>query len=400
MSEKLESMLLEGLVPSEPPIKKIHTYDSIMAKAKIQEENSGQKPTFEHISTYCFARIENPREFQQVLKEHTKMLVGTVIVSFEGLNLFLCGLKEDAQNFKAWLGKYDERFQKGCWWKDSPMKSLAYRKSARIRLKKEIVTMGIKDIDPTKEKVPYISPIDLQKLLEEHQQHHQQQLQQSAVDEEMDFSLIEKTKTNNNLILLDTRNEYECRMGTFNCEFNRILPMKNFKQFPTLMSSKDLLENKGIDKKNTTVITYCTGGIRCEKGAPLLKRLGFDNVFQLEGGILKYFHDVPKEKAEKFWKGECFVFDRRVCVDFDWQQSKTSTQCFVCREPLTLEEQNDPAYIQGTSCKYCINKTAKEIELELQQKKEGEGGGDASDFLHDEEKDSNYVPSSSSIAQQ
>lgn len=309
---------------------KTFTYDKIMTKAEELKKN-GKEVEFVHISTYKFVPIEDPKSFREELKEKTKEIVGTILVGKEGINLFLSGLKEDAQKFKDYLSS--KKDFSDCWWKISPCKELAYRKDARVRLKKEIVTMGIEDMDPLKETAPYLQPKELAKWMDE----------------------------GKDIVILDTRNDYEYRMGTF--KNAKLLPMKNFKQFP------DLMDKTEIDKEKI-VVSFCTGGIRCEKGAPMLKRKGFKNTYQLEGGILKFFNDL-KDDAQKYWDGECFVFDRRVGVDFNWNPTK-SVLCFVCREPLSEKEQESKDYKQGVSCPYCINKTKEEIEKELELRQKGE----------------------------
>jgi predicted sulfurtransferase len=108
------------------------------------------------------------------------------------------------------------------------------------------------------------------------------------------------------------------------------------------------MEESGVDKEKDVIVSFCTGGIRCEKGAPILKRHGYKNTYQLQGGILGYFNDM-KEDAMKYWEGECFVFDRRVSVDHNWQPSKKWTLCHVCREPLDDKQREDPKYKEDVS---------------------------------------------------
>ena len=166
------------------------------------------------------------------------------------------------------------------------------------------------------------------------------------------------------IVVLDTRNHYEYRMGTFKSA--KLLPLKTFREFPKLAEELEI-------KKDTTIVSFCTGGIRCEKAAPLLIRNGFTNTYQLDGGILRYFEELGDE-AKKHYEGECFVFDRRVGVDTSLNETP-SELCFICREPLTEDEQKQESYKINVSCPYCINKTKEEIQSDL-KRKEGKEGSD------------------------
>jgi UPF0176 protein len=155
------------------------------------------------------------------------------------------------------------------------------------------------------------------------------------------------------IVLLDTRNEYEIRLGTFSNA--KHLGIDTFRAFPE--------EIKRLDPtlKEKTVVTFCTGGIRCEKAAPVLLNAGFKEVYQLAGGILKYFEEVGKE----YYQGECFVFDRRVALNPRLEESGT-VQCFNCLSPVSREEQESPDYVPDVSCPQCVNgKPVKKLASSL-----------------------------------
>ena len=189
-----------------------------------------------------------------------------------------------------------------------------------IRDRKEIIALGLDEVRPAEHTSPSINPKELKKWL----------------DEERD------------ILLLDTRNDYELRIGTFEKAVD--LDIKTFRQFPAA------IEKLNIDK-DKTVVMFCTGGIRCEKASSLMKEEGFENVYHLQGGILKYLETVDKENS--LWNGECFVFDQRVCLT-DELEVGSYKMCFACRMPITEEEMQNEKYIEGISCIYCYDKTTKE----------------------------------------
>ena len=145
------------------------------------------------------------------------------------------------------------------------------------------------------------------------------------------------------VIVLDTRNEYECRIGTFENALE--LNIRSFRDFPKAIEELD--ENL----KDKPVVMFCTGGIRCEKASVVMMDAGFSNVKQLKGGILGYFEQVGGD----YWNGDCFVFDRRVAVNPQLEETDV-VQCYACRVPLLLEEQNSGEYVIAQSCPYCSGK--------------------------------------------
>ena len=147
------------------------------------------------------------------------------------------------------------------------------------------------------------------------------------------------------ILLLDTRNDYELRIGTFEKAVD--LDIKTFRQFPAA------IEKLNIDK-DKTVVMFCTGGIRCEKASVVMENQGWNNVYQLEGGVLNYFEEVGGEH----WNGDCFVFDQRVALNSELMETGIE-MCFICREPLSEEEQKSEEYKIMEYCPYCINKNKK-----------------------------------------
>ena len=157
-------------------------------------------------------------------------------------------------------------------------------------------------------------------------------------------SLIKKPNT----VIIDTRNHYEVEIGTFN---NALNPKTNsFREFPAWVTNT--LEKMPNINKKSRIAMFCTGGIRCEKATSFLKEQGYQNVFHLEGGILKYCEELTGK--ENLWKGECFVFDERVSLDKALNQGKY-VQCFGCRRPLSEEDLKSKNYLKGVSCSYCYD---------------------------------------------
>ncbi len=181
-----------------------------------------------------------------------------------------------------------------------------------VKLKKEIISMGVPEISPAQNPAPVITGQQLKQWLDEGRE----------------------------MVLLDTRNDYEIRLGSFKGAMN--LALNHFRSFPQAIKQLDPA------LKNKTIVTFCTGGIRCEKAAPLLRQEGFDKTYQLKGGILQYFEDCGGEH----FQGECFVFDRRVAVNEQLVETGT-VQCFACLNPVSVEEQQSPAYVPDISCPYC-----------------------------------------------
>ena len=189
----------------------------------------------------------------------------------------------------------------------------------KIKLKKEIVTLGIKDVSPNNVVGKHIEPEKWNELI-----------------------------SDENLLLIDTRNDYEVSIGTFENALNPNI--KNFREFPKWVSEN--LVKKDPEIKNKKIAMFCTGGIRCEKSTSYLKSIGFKDVCHLEGGILKYLEKIPEKHSK--WNGSCFVFDYRVSVQHNLQLGNYD-MCFACRMPINEEDKKHKFFVQGESCHHCFN---------------------------------------------
>ncbi|MCF6225407.1 MAG: rhodanese-related sulfurtransferase [Xanthomonadales bacterium] len=270
---------------------------------------------------YHFVSLENHQELRQplldiMLKNDVR---GTLLLASEGINGTIAGSQDGINNVLNWL-RQDPRLKdfdsKNSYTHEMPF----YR--TKVKLKKEIVTMGVQGIDPNLKVGRYVEPEDWNELI-----------------------------ANPETILIDTRNDYEYQIGSFKNASNP--NTKTFREFPQYIKDNlDLSKNK-----NKKIAMFCTGGIRCEKSTAYLIEQGFENVFHLRGGILKYLEEVPEEKT--LWQGECFVFDNRVAVNHNLEKG-TYEQCYACRYPITKEEMQSEDYIEGVSCPHCINDVSDE----------------------------------------
>lgn len=264
-----------------------------------------------NITGYKFIYIQNKKELQEeILNISTNLkLKGTVLISDKGLNFSIAGKEVDIQKFKHFIKK-DHRFT------DMDIKSTEnnyqpFRKML-VRIKKEIISMGVDDINPAEFTGEKISPKDVSK----------------------------KIDMGEDIILLDTRNEYEVRLGTFKNAID--LNLDSFRDFP------DQIENFNKNLKDKEIIMFCTGGVRCEKASALMLKNGFQNVKQIDGGVINYF----KETGGKHWNGDCFVFDDRVALDKQLIETDY-VLCFRCREPLNKDELGSEQYKIDEYCPYC-----------------------------------------------
>jgi len=190
----------------------------------------------------------------------------------------------------------------------------------KLRIKSEIVTMGVAGIDPNRQVGTYVAPEDWNDLI-----------------------------SDPDVVVIDTRNKYETRIGTFK---GAIDPgIDSFREFPAWLAARAGLNNK------PKIAMFCTGGIRCEKSTALLKARGFDEVYHLQGGILKYLEQIPQ--SESLWRGDCFVFDQRVAVGHGLALSDYEL-CYGCREPITPEDKQNDKYLEGVSCPHCHDKQTSE----------------------------------------
>lgn len=277
------------------------------------------KGTITICALYKFVRLANYLELRDpLLTTMTKLNVkGTLLLANEGINGTIAGSKASVESVLAFLAiqdGLDNLSHKESYADENPFHR------TKVKLKKEIVTMGVEGIDPNQVVGTYVKPKEWNALISDPE-----------------------------VLLVDTRNDYEVEIGTFKGALNP--DTETFREFPAYVE-------KNLDKtKHKKVAMFCTGGIRCEKSTAYLKEQGFEEVYHLEGGILKYLEEVPKE--ETLWQGECFVFDGRVAVNHGLEQGQYD-QCFACRFPLTEAEKESEHYIKGVSCHRCYDKVTDE----------------------------------------
>ena len=267
---------------------------------------------FCNIAAYKFTPLADLAPLRLRLKERCvqESLRGTILLTPEGINLFLSGREEAIGRILTEIRTIpglDDLETKTSWSDEQPFNRML------VKIKQEIIAFGVEGINPSKQSSPGIAPRELKRWLDEGRP----------------------------VTLLDTRNDYEVRLGTFHGA--RPAGIDHFRDFP-----------QAVDRlpevlKDEPIVMFCTGGIRCEKAGPYMMREGYRNVFQLEGGILKYFEECGGDH----WDGECFVFDRRVGLDPDLKETG-SVLCFACQMPLTTAEQDDPRYVPDVSCPHCF----------------------------------------------
>ncbi|MDC6477039.1 rhodanese-related sulfurtransferase [Methylophilaceae bacterium] len=271
------------------------------------------------IAFYQFVSLKKIDQLQAFIYKFCQKnsIKGTILLASEGINGTISGDERKIQKFIEFI-KEDSFFKnnfknlehKESWASKNPF----YR--MKVRLKKEIVALGVDGISPTKKVGEYVNPEDWNKLINDP-----------------------------NTIVIDTRNNYEVDIGTFKDSINP--ETETFREFPSYV------EENLKDNKQKKVAMFCTGGIRCEKATSLMLEKGFKDVYHLKGGILKYLETIPKDKS--LWQGECFVFDQRVAVTHGLDEGKYD-QCYACRHPLSPEELESNEYTKGISCPYCFNK--------------------------------------------
>jgi UPF0176 protein len=268
---------------------------------------------------YRFAKFPDFEAFRTplcslMLEEGVK---GTLLLAPEGINGTIAGSRRGIDTVVKWLEKDSRFFNLAV--KESYVSSNPFYRT-KVKLKKEIVTMGVAGIDPNDIVGTYVDPRDWNDLI-----------------------------SDPDVLLLDTRNDYEVEIGTFE---NAVNPdTTTFREFPDYVS-------KALNpKKQKKVAMFCTGGIRCEKSTAYLKQQGFDEVFHLKGGILNYLEQVPED--DSMWQGECFVFDNRVTVNHKLEQGDYD-QCHACRLPITEADKQHPHYQKGVSCHRCHGKHSDE----------------------------------------
>jgi len=280
---------------------------------------------------YKFVSLPNYKSLRAPILEAciSNNIKGTLLLAEEGINGTVAGLPKDIHSLLHFL-RSDAIFA-NCFADLEHKESFAnehpfYR--MKVKLKKEIVTLGVPGVSPTNKVGTYVKPEDWNALI-----------------------------SDPDVILIDTRNDYEVDIGTFKGAIDP--KTTTFREFPKYVAEHF---DKTIHKK---VAMFCTGGIRCEKASSYMMDQGFEEVFHLQGGILKYLETVPE--TESMWKGECFVFDQRVAVKHNLEVGEFD-QCYACRHPLSPAEMQSPLYTAGISCPYCYNKLTEEKKASLTER--------------------------------
>lgn len=275
-------------------------------------------PPIINISAYRFAALDDLKSLRDRLVAVCRAggLKGTILLSTEGINLFVAGLEPEIDKLLQLLHTIPglESLEP----KVSESREQPFRRML-VKIKKEIIAFGVPGIDPIHHPAPRLSARELKQWLDEGRP----------------------------VTLLDTRNDFEVKLGTFRNA--QPIGIQHFREFPAAAAKLQR------SKQSQPIVTFCTGGIRCEKAAPFLIQHGFEDVYQLDGGILKYFEECGIDHYE----GECFVFDQRVGLTADLDESGHGL-CFACQSLLTAEELADPLTVEGVSCPRCYQSPAEQ----------------------------------------
>ncbi len=297
----------------------------------INTSNTSRPATNSHPITVCalykFVQLDDYQNLQPnyLAKLNQLGIRGTLLLATEGINGTIAGTDEAIHEFIDWMRL------------DSRMADLDYKLSyhetppfhrTKVKLKREIVTMGVEGIDPNRVVGTYVDAQEWNALLEDPE-----------------------------VILIDTRNEYEYEIGTFK---NAVNPHTDtFREFPAYVA-------ENLDpEKHKKVAMFCTGGIRCEKASAFMKEQGFEEVFHLKGGVLKYLETVEQEDSK--WQGECFVFDDRVAVNHKLEKGQYD-QCHACRFPITEQDKLSEHYRPGVSCPRCHDALTEEQKARFSER--------------------------------
>lgn len=252
-------------------------------------------------------------------------ITGTLLLAEEGINGTIAGLAENIEAVLEYLSR-DERLA-GLDYKESVSDERPFFRM-KVKLKKEIVTLGVEGIDPNLEVGRYVKPEQWNRLISDPE-----------------------------VVLIDTRNDYEVEIGRFKGAINP--DTKHFREFP------EFVRNELDPGKHKKVAMYCTGGIRCEKASAYLLQQGFAEVYHLEGGVLKYLEEVPEQQS--LWQGECFVFDRRVAVNHRLE-SGSYEMCYACRRPVSDQDKQSEHYREGVSCPRCYTEYSEADRQRFEQR--------------------------------
>lgn len=278
---------------------------------------------------YQFTPVDSPGALRAPLREQMGRhgIRGTLLLADEGINGTVAGERAGIDALLAWL-RDDARFP-GLTHKESFAEAMPFKR-AKVRLKREIVTMGVPGIDPRQSVGTYVDPRDWNALVDDP-----------------------------GVTLIDTRNGYEVALGTFRGAADP--ETDSFRAFPRYV-------DEHLDpEQHPKVAMFCTGGIRCEKATAYLKQRGFKDVFHLRGGILKYLEEVPPEQSR--WDGECYVFDERVSVGHGLRPGGYGL-CYGCGLPVSAEDARQPGYERGVSCPVCVDRLTDEQKARFRMRQQ------------------------------
>ena len=279
------------------------------------------------VSFYKFVAISDPEQLQAAFKafiqQHCPQMKGSILLATEGINGGLAASKEEIETFAAYLHA-DSRFST-ILFKESQYNDVTYRRML-VKVRKEIVTMGVEGLDPIGDTGAFLSPA----------------------------TFLQWQQENKPMLVVDTRNDYEYNLGTFRGAINPNI--SSFGEFP------QWVEDNLKDQKEASIVTFCTGGIRCEKATAFMKKAGFTNVYQIDGGILRYF-EATQQEVDNGWEGDCVVFDKRKAVDRFLNPSQKEI-CFVCLGELFPVTTSSTSYEAGKACTTC----SQEMETVAQKR--------------------------------
>ena len=295
----------------------------------MKTKNTKKNNHFKYVALYGFNTIKEPEKRKQSLLRFCKdnKILGTFLIAHEGINGTISGMPENIDRVVHFIKSWDEITDLEVKYSFSTQNGF-YR--MKVKVKKEIVTMGLPFIDPTNNKGKYVEADNWNEFISQE-----------------------------DVIVIDTRNFYETSIGKFKGSIDP--NTKTFRDFPKW--ANEFASNKV--NKGKKIAMYCTGGIRCEKATSFMIKNGFDEVFHLKGGILKYLETIPENKSD--WEGDCFVFDQRISVKHDLKQGDYQ-QCYACKMPLSKKDYTDKNYVQGVSCPYCCDKLTNDQKNRFAQR--------------------------------
>ncbi|MBD2454993.1 rhodanese-related sulfurtransferase [Nostoc sp. FACHB-87] len=276
---------------------------------------------------YKFVSLPDFAEKQEPLLSFCSAqgIKGTILLAAEGINGTIAGSRQGIDAVFAYLGS--DRRLADLEYKESYAQNPPFERM-KVRLKSEIVTLGLPEVDPNQQVGIYVTPAEWNELISDPE-----------------------------VTVIDTRNDYEVRIGTFQGAENP--HTKSFREFP------EYVQHHLDPNQHKKVALFCTGGIRCEKASSFMLAQGFSEVYHLKGGILKYLEEIPA--TESLWEGECFVFDERVAVSHGLEIGSHEL-CFCCGHPISDKDKASPQYEEGISCPYCFEQLTEEKRVRQQEK--------------------------------